>query len=162
DKALRIAEQPNWQAAIKNGVAQATLAGQVESREATEALVGRDPLFQKARDIDVPRVSRALSLIFPGDNDGLAGLEPHPIGEHDVAEVPTNALVDACLAWAGKDRTKRQHILTVLNRATRPEHGAKANRAEAQLVRLVRTQAAVLGGDLITVALETPGHLLDL
>jgi len=37
-----------------------------------------------------------------------------------------------------------------------------ANRAERQLARLVRTQAAALGGDLITVALETPGQLLDL
>ena len=67
----------------------------------------------------------------------------------------TDALVDACLDWAGEDREQRQHILTVLNRATRAEHGAKASRAETQLGRVVRTQAAVLGGDLIKVAFET-------
>ena len=125
-------------------------------------MIERDPLFRNARDIDVPRVRRALSLIFPGESDGLAGLEPDLIGEHHVADVATDALVDACIAWSGDDSTRRQHILTVLNRATRVEHGAKASRASAQLDRLVRTQAAGLGGDLVKVALETPGRLLDL
>jgi hypothetical protein len=84
------------------------------------------------------------------------------IGEHHVVDVATEALVDACLDWAGEDRDQRQQVLTVLNRATRVEHGAKASRAEAQLGRLVRTRAAALGGDFIKVALETPGRLLDL
>ena len=125
-------------------------------------MIERDPLYRNVRDIDVPRVRHALSLIFPGENDGLVGLEPDLIGEHHVADVATDALVDACLDWAGEDRTQRQHILTVLNRATRVEHGTKASRAEAQLDRLVRTRAAALGGDFIKVALETPGRLLDL
>src|SRR5262249_52731991 len=85
------------------------------------------------------------------------------IGEHHVAEVVTDALVDACMDWAGKDRAQRQHILTVLNRATRMEHGGEATqRAEAQLGRLAATRAALLGGDLIKVAVETPGCLLYL
>jgi tetratricopeptide (TPR) repeat protein len=162
DKTLNIAGQANWQTATKNGVAQVTLVGQVDSAQAVEALIERDPLFHNAKDIDVSRVRHALSLIFPGENDGLAGLEPDLIGEHHVADVATNALVDACLDWAGDDREQRQHILTVLNRATRAEHGANANRAAAQLDRLVRTQAAALGGDFVKVALETPGQLLDL
>jgi tetratricopeptide (TPR) repeat protein len=162
DKALRIREQPNWQTAIKNGVAQVTLVGHTENAPAAEALIERDPLFRNAKDIDVPRVRHRLSLIFPGESDGLAGLEPDLIGEHHVADVATDALVDACIAWSGDDSTRRQHILTVLNRATRVEHGAKASRAAAQLDRLVRTQAAGLGGDLVKVALETPGRLLDL
>jgi tetratricopeptide (TPR) repeat protein len=162
DKTLKILERPNWQTAIKNGVAQVTLVGHTGSAPAAEALIERDPLFRNARDIDVPRVRHALSLIFPGDNDGLVGLEPDLIGEHHVAEVATDALVDACLDWAGDDREQRRHILTVLNRATRAEHGAKASRAAARLDRLVRMQAAKLGGDLVKVALETPGRLLDL
>jgi hypothetical protein len=52
----------------------------------------------------------------------------------------TDALVDACLDWAGENPEQRQHIPTVLNRATRSEHGAKAGRAEAQLDRLVKTR----------------------
>jgi tetratricopeptide (TPR) repeat protein len=162
DKTLKIAGQANWQAATKNGVAQVTLVGHVDSAVAAEALIERDPLFHKAKDIDVLSVRRDLSLIFPGENDGLAGLEPDLIGEHHVTNVISDALVDACLDWAGDDREQRQHILTVLNRATRAEHGANASRATAQLDRLVRTQAAALGGDLVKVALETPGRLLDL
>jgi tetratricopeptide (TPR) repeat protein len=167
DKALKIRElpireQPNWQAAIKNGVAQVTLVGRTDSAPAAEKLIARDPLFDNARNIDVPSVRHALSAIFPGENDGLVGLEPDLVGEHHVADVATAALVDACIAWSGEDRTQRQHILTVLNRATRAEHGAKASRAAAQLDRLVRTQAAGLGGDLVKVALETPGRLLGL
>jgi hypothetical protein len=65
DKALGIAGQPNWQAAVKHGVAQVTLVGKVDSEPAAEALIGHDPLFRDARDIDVPRVRHALSLIFP-------------------------------------------------------------------------------------------------
>lgn len=162
DKTLGIATKPNWQRAVKDGVTQVTLIGHVDDAHSAEALIGRNPLFDYARDIDVPRVYEFLSRIFPGDPDGLAGLEPDLIGEHHVAHVATDALVDACLDWAGDDRDQRQHILTVLNRATRAEHGANANRTAAQLDRLVRTQAAQLGGDLVKVALETPGRLLDL
>ena len=139
-----------------------TLAGATASAPAAEALIARDPFYNQARDIDVPRIRHALALICPGDNDGLAGLEPDLIGEHHVADVAGDALVDACLAWAGEDRAQRQRILTVLNRATRAEHGAKAVRATDQLQWLVRTQAATLGADLVKVALETPGRLLDL
>jgi tetratricopeptide (TPR) repeat protein len=162
DRELRIADQPNWQAAVKNGVAQMTLAGHVDSRQAAEALIGRDPLHYGTIDIDVSTVYSMLSTILSCDNGGLFGLEPRLVGEHHVAHVVTNALVDACLDWAGADRGRRQRILTVLNRASRAEHGARACRAEAQLDRLVRTQAAALGADLIEVAFETPGPLLDL
>jgi tetratricopeptide (TPR) repeat protein len=139
-----------------------TLVGRVDNVQAAEALIGRDTLYCNVRDIDVPRVRGYLASLFPGENDGLVGLEPDLIGEHHVVDVATEALVDACLDWAGEDREQRQQVLTVLNRATRVEHGAKASRAEAQLARLVRTRAAALGGDFIKVALETPGRLLDL
>jgi tetratricopeptide (TPR) repeat protein len=162
DKTLNIARQANWQAATKNSVAQVTLVGHVDSPQTAEALIRRDPLFKDAKDIDVPRAYDFLSRIFPGENDGLTGLEPDLIGEHHVTNVITDALVNACLDWAGDDREQRQHILTVLTRATRAEHGANANCAAAQLDRLVRTRASALGGDLVKVALETPGRLLDL
>jgi hypothetical protein len=161
-KALTITVQPNGLATVRNGVAQATLVGGIASGPAAEELIARDPLFRRARDIDAPSARTPLSLILPGANDGLAGLEPDLIGEHHVLRVVTDALVDACLDWAGENGEQRRHILSVLNRATRAEHGARASRAVTQLERLVTTHAAVFGADLITVALETPGRLLDL
>ena len=161
-KTLPIYHKPNGKTAIHNGVAQVTLASGVASVAAAEALIERDPFYARARDIDVPGIRHDLALICPGNDDGLAGLEPDLIGEHHVADVAGDALVDACLAWSGEDRARRQHILTVLNRATRDEHGAKALRATDQLKRLLHTEAATLGGDLVKVALETPGRLLDL
>jgi tetratricopeptide (TPR) repeat protein len=162
DKALNLHAQSNLPTAVKNGVAQVTLAGAIDKVEAVEALIGRDPLYSNARDIDAPRVSGALASILPGGSEGLVGLEPDLIGEHHVVNVATDALVDACLDWACDNRVQRQHVLTILNRATRAEHGSKASRAEAQLARLVRTRAAQLGADLVKVALETPGQLLEL
>jgi tetratricopeptide (TPR) repeat protein len=162
NKALNFDVRSNLPTAVKNGVAQVTLVGHVDNVQAAEELIGNDPLYRNVKDIDVPRVVSALVQIFPGADEGLGGLEPDLIGEHHVLKVITDALVDACLDWAGANREQRQHILTVLNRATRAEHGVQTSRAEAQLDQLVRTRAAALGGDLIKVALETPGRLLDL
>ena len=75
-KTLPIYHKPNGKTAIHNGVAQVTLAGATASAPAAEALIARDPFYNQARDIDVPRIRHALALICPGDNDGLAGLEP--------------------------------------------------------------------------------------
>ena len=162
DKVLKIATKPNWQRAVKNAVGQLTLVGGVQSADAAAALIRLDPFYQDAKDIDVPRVREALSAIFPSDKGALAALEPDLIGEHHVARVATDTLVDSCLDWAGDNREQRQQILTVLNRATRAEHGGEAANAVAQLDRLVKMRAAMLGGDLIKVALETPGQLLDI
>jgi hypothetical protein len=92
----------------------------------------------------------------------LAALEPDLIDERHVLRVINDPLVDACLLWVGENGEQRLRILTVLNRATRAEHGAEADRAVKELDHLVATRAADLSGDLITVALETPGRLLDL
>jgi hypothetical protein len=88
-----------------------------------ENLLGGDPFYRAATDIDVPRVRRALAFIFPGVGDGLAALEPDLIGEHHVAEVADDALVDACLAWAGENSGKRRQILTVRRGLTNRERG---------------------------------------
>jgi tetratricopeptide (TPR) repeat protein len=162
DRTLKISGKPNWQRAIKHGVAQTTLVGVVNGAQAAEQLIGGDPLFREARDIDVPRVRAALSSIVPGIDEGLTALEPDLIGEHHVLKVINDPLLDACLLWAGENGEQRLHILTVLNRATRAEHGAEADRAVKELDRLVATRAADLSRDLITVALGTPGRLLDL
>ncbi|MGA2292808.1 hypothetical protein, partial [Bradyrhizobium sp.] len=162
DQALPLGPDSNLAAAVKNGVALATLVGGVETAEAAAALIGGDPLYATARDIDVPRVQQALGFLFPAADGGLATLEPDLIGEHHVAEVATDALVAACLDSARTDQDKRRHILTVLNRVTRKEHGAMAQRAEIRLARLVETRGETLGADLVRVAVETPGKLIEL
>jgi hypothetical protein len=131
DKVLNFGQHSNFRTAVKNGVAQVTLVGSVDNRQAAEALMSRDPLYRSARDIDVLRVSGALASIFPGENDGLVGLEPDLIGERHVVNIATDELVAACIDWADDDRERRQQILTVLNRASRADHGARASCAEA-------------------------------
>ena len=160
DKVLKIRGEPSLQKAIKIGVAQTTLVGGIDSAEAARALIGRNDLLRDARDVD--EAMARLSSILPVANDGVAALEPDLIGEHHVLEVVTDALVDSCVDWTEPNNDRRRHVLTVLNRATRAEHGAAASRAHAQLRRLVETQASRLAGDFITVAVETPGQLLDL
>ena len=163
DKALNFDPRSNLPTAVKNGVAQVTLVGRVDSVQAAEALIGRDPLYRNARDIDVPRVRGALASIFPGENDGLVGLEPDLIGEHHVVNVATDALVDACLDWAGENReTASAGPHRPQSRDHEPSTGQRQAAPRHSLMRLVRTRAATLGGDLIKVALETPGRLLEL
>jgi tetratricopeptide (TPR) repeat protein len=159
---LRPDTESNMREAIKNGVAQVTLVGGVDRSQAAEALIEYDPLFHKATDIDVPRARAALELMFPADDGGLVALEPDLIGEHHVAEVATDELIDACLDWAGKNSRPRRRLLAVLNGATREEHGAVAGRAEALLSRLIETRGVDLGADFVSVAIETPGRLLAL
>ncbi len=49
--------KPNGKTAIKNGVAQVTLAGGVASTPAAEALIERDPFYARARDVEMCRAS---------------------------------------------------------------------------------------------------------
>jgi tetratricopeptide (TPR) repeat protein len=162
DDALGLDPRSNWPAALRNGVTLTTLVGGTDHDQAAETLIGRDPLYRDVRDIDVPRVRGALAALFPAAAGGFAALGPDLIGEHHVAKNATAALVDACLDWAGDDRARRRQILTVLNRASRPEHGAAARQAEAKLSRLIQTRAATLAPDLIKVGIESSGALLSL
>jgi hypothetical protein len=108
NEALNFDARSNWPTAVKNGVAQVTLVGRVDNVRAAEKLIGSDPLYRNVKDIDVPRVVSALVQIFPGADEGLAGLEPDLIGERHVLRVITDALVDACLDWASaKNPTRR-------------------------------------------------------
>jgi hypothetical protein len=161
DKTLKLEERPdggNLRQAIKQGVAQLTLVDGVETRSAGAALIGADP-FCAANDINVPNVLRALEAFFPGADGGLAAFEPDLIGEHHVADVMDNALLDASLAWADGMTGKRRQILTVLQRATRPEHGGMAGRATALLDHLVSTRTRDLAADMVAVVIDTPGAL---
>ena len=162
DLMLELRNDSTPQRAVHQAVAQATMTGGTTTDEGTTALVRADPLYADAQDTDPVTVCRHLGRVLPRPGEGVAKLEPDLIGEHHVADVATDALVAACLDWAGGDREKRRQILTVLNRASRQEHGDKAERARARLAHLLATRARTLGGDLVHVAVGTPGALIGL
>src|SRR5262249_16213561 len=98
-----------------------------------------------------------------------AHLEPDLIGEHQIASLDRNAvdLIEGCLRWIEgepeADRSKRRrNLITVLQRATRPEHGAVAGRASDLLDHLIRSNTAIVAAEMIATAIETPGALLSL
>jgi hypothetical protein len=151
--------RPNLGEAVRHGVAQLTLVDGVATADA--ALIGADPFYRAATDINVPDVQRVLERLFPRADGGIAPLEPDLIGEHHVAEVTDAALLDVSLVWAGNDSDKRRQILTVLQRASRPEHGPLAGRAEALLDHVIRDHVQALAADMIAVMTDTPGALLE-
>jgi hypothetical protein len=62
---------------------------------------------------------------------------------------------------AGSRPKQRLDLLTVLQRATQPEHGITANnRAAALLDYLVRTRLDSLAGEMVAVMIDTPGDLV--
>jgi len=57
---------------------------------------------------------------------------------------------------------KRRDLITVLQRATQPEHGAKAaGQAAALLGHLVRMHTPTLAEDIVAVMTDTPGRLRE-
>ena len=73
-----------------------------------------------------------LGTLRPAERcERIGALEPDLIGEHHVATVADAELIDGCLSWieaepAETREKRRRDLLTVLQRATQPEHGATA------------------------------------
>ncbi|MEM7425248.1 MAG: tetratricopeptide repeat protein, partial [Pseudomonadota bacterium] len=120
------------------------------------------PLYKRDSTVSQTQVLLMLQALFPAPGRGLSPLEPDLIGEHHVAQVAGSELMEAGLAWAAGNRDRRQNILTTLNRATRSEHGEAAAKPAAALEGLIQTRGGELGADLISVAVATPGQLLQL
>ena len=147
---------------VARGVGQITLTNGAPDRDSACGLLMRDDGYGPRARGPAETLHGRLHILYGAGAEALGGLEPDLIGEHHVADVATEALVAACLDWAGGDRDKRRQILTVLNRASRKEHGDKAERARARLAHLLATRAPTLGGDLVHVAVGTPGALIGL
>jgi hypothetical protein len=118
---------------IGRGVAQATAVQGTASKPSTEKLLMADGFYgaRTSRDAVDPVLRGLMRLYGKPDNAGLRPLEPDLIGEHHVAAVGDAELIDGCLAWiAGEPEETRQKrrrdLLTVLQRATHPDHGAAA------------------------------------
>ncbi|MDX2308317.1 MAG: toll/interleukin-1 receptor domain-containing protein [Hyphomicrobium sp.] len=155
--------------ALARGVAQVTVIQGVENRPSSYRLLRSDRFYEGARVSDgaVAPLHDNLTTLYGKPNEGLAPLEPDLIGEHLIAGQADAVLVDACLAWIETEpedgRTKRREdILTVLQRATQPEHGeTSVARASALLDHCIAHHGATLAPEIVKVMGDTPGKLFD-
>jgi tetratricopeptide (TPR) repeat protein len=157
-RALGDAHTDQRRSALARGTIQTTLVGGASKPDA-EALLLKDAYYARAAPADVAEPLSDLERLYGDGAGNLVPLEPDLVGEHLAAADGDTRIVDACLCWAGEDAKRRRDVLTVLQRATRVEHGAKADAAKAALEYVATTRGVVLMDDLIDVALKTPGDL---
>jgi tetratricopeptide (TPR) repeat protein len=151
---------------MARGVAQVTIVQGTNSRASTERLLMADQFYQGQRTarVQVDPIIRDLVRVYGKPGEGLAHLEPDLIGEHHVAVVGDVELIEGCLHWIEAEppemQAKRRYdLLAVLQRASRSEHGAMAERASEVLDHLVRGHAGSLAADMVAVMVDTPGAL---
>ncbi|MFM9941237.1 MAG: tetratricopeptide repeat protein [Hyphomicrobiaceae bacterium] len=151
---------------MSRAVAQVTAVQGVKAGPSAERLLMGDKFYgaRTARE-HVDPVLRNLIRVYGKTDGGVAHLEPDLIGEHHVASIGDVELIEGCLRWIASEpeverEIRRRSFLTVLQRATQPEHGAKANEHAASLLdHIISHYATELAQDLVTVALDTPGNL---
>jgi hypothetical protein len=148
---------------IARGVAQATAVQGTASKLSTEKLLMADGFYGQRTSRDaVDPVLRGLTRLYgKPDNAGVRALEPDLVGEHHVAMIADADLIDGCLAWieaepADSRQKRRRDLLTVLQRATHPDHGAAAALALNLFDHLVRTRTRDLAADMVAVMIDTP------
>ena len=153
---------------IARGAAQATAVQGTPTTRSTERLLMADGFYGNERSarVQVDPVIRNLSHLYGKPDGGLAHLEPDLIGEHHVASIGDSDLLDGCMRWidgepADTRQKRRRDLLTVLQRATLPEHGAAAERAAGLLDHLIERHVMSLAADMVAVMLETPGQLIQ-
>lgn len=144
--------------AVGRGAAQITLANGATRGDA-ESLLLSDKYYARVAPSEVAAPLGDLLRFYGSTNEALRPVEPDLIGEHLAATEGDERLLEACLGWAGQDRSRRRNILTLLNRASREEHGSKAARATALLNGVILAHSQTLAEDIVAVALETPGTL---
>ena len=151
---------------IARGVAQATAVQGTGDIAATERLLMADRFYAGTRTarVHVNSAVHDLAQLYGKPDGGIAPLLPDLIGEHHVATAGDTDLVEGCLAWiatefADVQAKRRRDVLTVLQRATQPDHGAMACRASALLDHLILHHVTALAADMVAVAVDTPGAL---
>ncbi len=156
---------------LERGVAQLTLVQGVPEAAAADALLERDAYFGSRRREPVDRVPvlSRLGRLYGDGSGGLLPLEPDLLGEHLVARVGEERLLDACVGWvdaiddatAGAARERRLHLVTVLQRGTAQEHGDPAAARVGRLIaRLLEAHLARWALAVVSTVVETPGALL--
>ena len=154
---------------IERAVGQITAVQGVEGRPAAEALFMADRFYEGQRQsrASVREVTENVRKIY-GRGEVIAQLEPDLIGEHHLGLVGDEELLDGCLAWIATeaDTAKREEryrdLVTLLQRATRAEHGPDGSaRAIRLLDYLIKNYCETLARSLIQVASNTPGGLIS-
>lgn len=151
---------------LERSVGQITAVQGVPSVRAAEDLSMADRRYQGARDnrASVHDVVRQSFRLY-GRGEGVAQLEPDLVGEHLVGQVFDVELIDGCLEWIAslperESARRKQDLLTVLQRASRPEHGpAVTARVSTLLDHLILAYTETLATAMTTVMVETPGGL---
>jgi hypothetical protein len=153
---------------MARGVAAFTVVGGAASSASAERLLMADPFYQgqRAARAQVAPVMGRLARIYGKPDGTIAPLEPDLIGEHHAATVADADLIEGCLRWIDSEPVeeqpkRRRAVLTVLQRATQPEHGEAAERATALLDHLIGGRTQTLADDMVAVMVETPGHLAE-
>ncbi len=113
---LKIEGERQRRRRVARGVCQTTLAVRIDHRDQAIELLKR---AEQCSDEVADDIHNELHILYGKPGGGLLPLEPDLIGEHHVAQIADDKLVDACLAWAQEDGARRRAILTVLNRSTR-------------------------------------------
>lgn len=152
---------------LARGVAQVTAVQGAATIHSAERLLMADAFYKgrRAARVDVDQIRRALARVY-GRDDALIPLEPDLIGEHHVASVGDSELVDGCVQWIEGEpdaarEAHRRDLLTVLQRATQPEHGQAAARAGALLGHLIESHGQTMAAALVAVMIDTPGQLAN-
>jgi tetratricopeptide (TPR) repeat protein len=168
--------------ALDRGVAQVTTVQGIEGRERAVALVKEDSAYFGERTPETAAaIIRELAKLYgenirrnenwegpsSGGSERLSALEPDLIGEHHVAAVADRNLIESCRRWIETEpleaqAKRRRDLLTVLQRATQPEHGEKATKASKLLDHLIKDHVRQFAADMIDVATETRGALVGL
>ncbi|MGP0094164.1 MAG: TIR domain-containing protein [Xanthobacteraceae bacterium] len=150
---------------LRRGISQITAVAGVASQDAATELLMRDRHYKREAPDHVRPVLSGLTRIYGTGKGGIVPLEPDLIGEHEVATTADVRLVDACLDWIAtlpdaEQSRRRKDLVTVLQRATLPEHGdERAGKAAGLLEHLLRHRGQELAAELIAVVIDTPGAL---
>jgi tetratricopeptide (TPR) repeat protein len=156
---------------LQRAAAQVTLVGGVPNRAEAASLLMTDPYYAALRTApaSAQQAIAALSRLYGDGCGALSGLEPDLLGEHLIlTEIAWDNqqgfdLVYACLGWDSRAPIRWRQVLNVLNRATRPDHGAKTAHAEALLARVIEQFGEDLSSYLIDESVQTPsGTLADI
>jgi hypothetical protein len=112
-----------------------TLVGGTSARAETASLLSEDRSFEALHTKPLATTMSEMARFYGNGRGGLSGLEPDLVGEHLVVSEAdwdltlAQRLVDACLTWDAGDKPRWRTLLTVLNRASKSEHGLKARLA---------------------------------
>ena len=150
---------------LRRGVAQVTAIGGAPSAPVAEALLMADGFYKREAPEQVRTPLADLKRVYGAPGGEVAALEPDLVGEHEICQTADDRLIEGCFAWIGTlpedlRPTRRRTLLTVLQRATQPEHGVSAaGEAKARLETVVRHHLAKAATGIVAVLIGTPGQL---